>query len=61
MDAEAYPEASQAVVQIMWGVATSSQETQWAKARVSALEALTQYEVYTMMQALLCVTGLCFF
>ncbi|KAL1356400.1 hypothetical protein HN51_008419 [Arachis hypogaea] len=45
MDAEAYPEASKSVVQIIWGVATSSQEAQWAKARVSALEALSQYEV----------------
>ncbi|MED6107816.1 hypothetical protein PIB30_017705 [Stylosanthes scabra] len=45
MDAEVYPEASKGVVQIMWGVATCSQEARWAKARVSALEALSQYEV----------------
>ncbi|KAJ1389506.1 hypothetical protein SESBI_38241 [Sesbania bispinosa] len=45
MDAEAYPEASKGVLQIMWDVVTSGQETKWAKARISALEALTQYEV----------------
>ncbi|XP_027358768.1 protein RST1 [Abrus precatorius] len=45
MDAEAYPEASKSVLQIMWDVVTSGQETLWAKARISALEALAQYEV----------------
>ncbi|XP_019448328.1 PREDICTED: protein RST1 isoform X2 [Lupinus angustifolius] len=45
MDAEAYPEASKGVVQIIWDVVTSNQDIQWAKARISAVEALTQYEV----------------
>ncbi|CAL0332493.1 unnamed protein product [Lupinus luteus] len=45
MDAEAYPEASKGVVQIIWDVVTSNQDIQWAKARISAIEALTQYEV----------------
>lgn len=46
MDAEAYPEASKGVLQILWDVVTSGKETKWEKARISALEALTQYEVY---------------
>ncbi|KAL2335728.1 hypothetical protein Fmac_016941 [Flemingia macrophylla] len=45
MDAEAYPEASKSVLQIMWDVVTCGQERQWAKARISALEALAQYEM----------------
>ncbi|KAK7316466.1 hypothetical protein VNO77_35522 [Canavalia gladiata] len=45
LDAEAYPEASKSVLQIMWELVTSGQETQWAKARISALEALAQYEL----------------
>ncbi|XP_057447420.1 protein RST1 isoform X2 [Lotus japonicus] len=45
MDAEAYLETSKSVLQIIWDVVTSSVETKWAKARISALEALTQYEV----------------
>ncbi|KAF1859358.1 hypothetical protein Lal_00009942 [Lupinus albus] len=45
MDAEVYPEASKGVVQIIWDVVTSNQDIQWAKARISAVEALTQYEV----------------
>nr|KYP54838.1 Uncharacterized protein KIAA1797 family [Cajanus cajan] len=45
MDAEAYPEASKSVLQIMWDVVTCGQERQWAKAKISALEALAQYEV----------------
>ncbi|KAK7271652.1 hypothetical protein RJT34_27730 [Clitoria ternatea] len=46
MDAEAYSEASKVVLQVMWDVITYSQQTtQWAKARISALEALAEYEV----------------
>ncbi|KAF3945724.1 hypothetical protein CMV_027929, partial [Castanea mollissima] len=48
MDAEAYPEASENVLQILWGIVTSVQPShglQWAMARTSAFEALTQYEV----------------
>ena len=48
MDAEAYHEAAQKVLQILWGISTSTspdQDLQWEKARVSALEALCQYEV----------------
>lgn len=48
MDAEAYPEASRTVLKILWEVGTTTHldhEFQWAKARASAYEALTQYEV----------------
>ncbi|OVA20781.1 protein of unknown function DUF3730 [Macleaya cordata] len=47
LDAEAYPEASKNVLQILWEVGTSSHsnEYKWAKARTSAFESLTQYEV----------------
>ncbi|KAK9272918.1 hypothetical protein L1049_003297 [Liquidambar formosana] len=48
MDAEAYPEASRNVLQILWAVGTSKHpghETLWAKGRTSAFEALTYYEV----------------
>ncbi|XP_015879308.3 protein RST1 isoform X2 [Ziziphus jujuba] len=48
MDAEAYPEASKNVLQMLWGICTSTRagnKLEWAKARISALEALAQYEV----------------
>lgn len=48
MDAEAYPEASRTVLKILWDTGTTTHlghELQWAKARASAFEALTQYEV----------------
>ncbi|XP_026387269.1 protein RST1-like isoform X3 [Papaver somniferum] len=48
LDAEAYPEASKSVSQILWEVGTSSYAThgyKWAKARTSAFESLTHYEV----------------
>lgn len=51
MDAEAYSEASRNVLKILWHVGTSthiSHVGQWAKARSSAFEALTQYEVSPM-------------
>ncbi|KAH0984880.1 hypothetical protein GBA52_012057 [Prunus armeniaca] len=48
IDAEAYPEASKNVLQILWSVSISGHpglESQWAKARASSLEALAQYEI----------------
>ncbi|KAL5864319.1 hypothetical protein ACOSQ3_001833 [Xanthoceras sorbifolium] len=48
MDAEAYPEASRTVLKILWDAGTATypdHELQWAKARASAFEALSQYEV----------------
>lgn len=48
MDAEAYPEASRNVLQILWEVSISKHaghDILWAKTRASAFEALTQYEV----------------
>ncbi|GAY46821.1 protein RST1 [Citrus sinensis] len=48
MDAEAYSEASRTVLKILWDTGTTTHlghELQWAKARASAFEALTQYEV----------------
>lgn len=52
MDAEAYPEASKTVLKILWDIATTTHvghKLQWAKARASAFEALTQYEVISWM------------
>jgi len=46
MDAEAYPETSKGVLLILWDLVTSSHGTKWEKAKISALEALIQYEVY---------------
>ncbi|XP_022750551.1 protein RST1 isoform X3 [Durio zibethinus] len=48
MDADAYPEASREVLKIVWGVGCSLQighNLQWAKAKASAFEALTKYEI----------------
>ncbi|GLU02102.1 hypothetical protein SLE2022_193690 [Rubroshorea leprosula] len=48
MDAEAYPETSSDVLKVLWEIGSStrlSNVLQWAKARASAFEALTQYEV----------------
>lgn len=47
MDAEAYPEEAINVVQILWEIGTTRQrhESMWSKARASAFEALTHYEV----------------
>ncbi|XVF14059.1 hypothetical protein REPUB_Repub09cG0024100 [Reevesia pubescens] len=53
MDADAYPEASREVMKIVWGVGCSlpmSHELQWAKAKASAFEALTQYEIPSIMK-----------
>ncbi|GAB4846720.1 hypothetical protein Ancab_025728 [Ancistrocladus abbreviatus] len=47
-DAEAYPEASRNILQILWEVGSSGQSTGdklWMKARVSAFEALYAFEV----------------
>lgn len=69
IDAEAYPEASKNVLQILWSVSISGHpglESQWAKARASSLEALAQYEVNFQDGCNLCInlvpvlmTGLC--
>ncbi|CAH8361043.1 unnamed protein product [Eruca vesicaria subsp. sativa] len=48
MDAEAYPEDAEKVLNILWEIGSSMQipkDSQWTKARVSALMALGQYEV----------------
>lgn len=48
MDAEAYPETSRTVLKILWCAGTTvrpAHDAQWAKARASAFEALTQYDV----------------
>ena len=48
MDAEAYPEASRNVLQILWHIGASihgNDAVQLAKTRASAFEALSQYEV----------------
>jgi hypothetical protein len=45
MDAEAYPEASKGVLLNLWDLVTSSHGTKWEKTKISALEALIQYEV----------------
>lgn len=48
MDAEAYPEVAEKVLNILWEIGSSKQmphDSQWTKARVSALMALGQYEV----------------
>ncbi|XP_052196381.1 protein RST1 isoform X2 [Diospyros lotus] len=55
MDANAYPEASRTVLQILWGVGTSGhhgQESVWAKARVAAFDALTHYEVLEIQKSI---------
>ncbi|PIA29308.1 hypothetical protein AQUCO_06100078v1 [Aquilegia coerulea] len=48
MDAEAYSEASKTVLEILWNIGTSKKSgngSKWLKARCSAFESLTQYEV----------------
>ncbi|KAL0658136.1 hypothetical protein Bca4012_078721 [Brassica carinata] len=48
MDAEVYPEDAEKVLNILWEIGSSMQipkDSQWTKARVSALMALGQYEV----------------
>lgn len=47
MDAEAYIEASRYVLQILWqvGISRHHQGVMWAKARVSAFEAIIHFEV----------------
>ncbi|XP_057947860.1 protein RST1 isoform X1 [Malania oleifera] len=49
MDAEAYSEASRNVLQILWEVCTAGhlgRASLWIKARASAFEALSHYEVF---------------
>ncbi|KAK4774399.1 hypothetical protein SAY86_009334 [Trapa natans] len=48
MDAEAYPESSRNVLQILWGIGASlvhQEEPKWSKARASAFDALSHYEI----------------
>ncbi|KAF5206766.1 Rst1 [Thalictrum thalictroides] len=48
MDAEAYSDASKTVLEILWDIGTSKNSangTKWLKARCSAFESLTHYEV----------------
>ncbi|KAK1298001.1 hypothetical protein QJS10_CPB14g00074 [Acorus calamus] len=54
-DAEAYPEASKSVIQILWDVGTSRKsfcESKWVKARVSAFVSLTHYEVKHIQESI---------
>lgn len=51
LDAEAYIESSRSVLKILWEVGSSSHLANnllWLRARISAIEALTQYEVTFM-------------
>lgn len=55
MDAEAYPEDAENVLNILWEIGSSMQmphDSQWAKARISAIVALGQYEVSIGFQSL---------
>ncbi|CAK9161769.1 unnamed protein product [Ilex paraguariensis] len=54
MDAEAYPEAAKDVLQILWEVGTFRHpgHGSWAKARASAFEALTCYEVLHIQKSI---------
>ncbi|KAL7219865.1 hypothetical protein ACSBR2_012848 [Camellia fascicularis] len=55
VDAEAYPEAARNVLQILWDVGTSRHSghgSVWAKARVSAYDALTHYEVVHIQKSI---------
>lgn len=47
MDAQAYPEASGHILQILWDIASSTHGNgiKWSKARASAFDALSQYEI----------------
>ncbi|XP_028069666.1 protein RST1 isoform X6 [Camellia sinensis] len=55
VDAEAYREAARNVLQILWDVGTSRHSghgSLWAKARVSAYNALTHYEVVHIQKSI---------
>nr|XP_011468296.1 PREDICTED: protein RST1 isoform X3 [Fragaria vesca subsp. vesca] len=55
MDAEAHPEASKDILQIIWSVSISTHpglETQWAKARASSFKAMAQFELSHIEQAI---------
>lgn len=49
MDAAAYPEGAQKVVQILWEIGTtkSGSDMLWVKARTAAFQSLINYEVKT--------------
>lgn len=52
MDAEAYQEEAKSVLHLLWSVSSyshASNEIQWAKPRISALQALMQFEVALMI------------
>ncbi|KAK2988748.1 hypothetical protein RJ640_027987 [Escallonia rubra] len=56
MDAEAYPDAAMSVLQILWEVGSfrhPGHGSIWAKARASAIESLTQYEVLHIQKSIL--------
>lgn len=58
MDAEAYPEDAEKVLNSLWEIGSSMQmheDSQWTKARVSALMSLGQYEVSIGFQSLACL------
>ncbi|KAJ0962529.1 hypothetical protein J5N97_027651 [Dioscorea zingiberensis] len=55
MDAEAYPEASKIILQILWDVATSKSCCSgqlWVKARISAFKSLSSYEIIHVQEAI---------
>ncbi|XP_028772347.1 protein RST1 isoform X3 [Neltuma alba] len=55
MDAEAYSEEAKGVLQLLWSIVSYSHagsEIQWEKPRISALQALTQYEVSYLEQSI---------
>eukprot|EP01018_Ginkgo_biloba_P009771 Gb_07737 [translate_table: standard] len=57
MDAEAYPEASKRVLELIWQAATYRDPEHsdiWLKARISSIQALTFYEVGYVQQ---CIAG----
>ncbi|KAJ3694479.1 hypothetical protein LUZ60_009959 [Juncus effusus] len=57
MDAEAYPDASRSVLQIMWNIASKrnipseSSSSHWTKARVAAFTSLSHYKVVVIQEA----------
>ncbi|XP_039143794.1 protein RST1 isoform X3 [Dioscorea cayenensis subsp. rotundata] len=55
MDAEAYPDISKIILQILWDVATSKSYCSsqlWVKARISAFKSLSFYEIMHVQEAI---------
>ncbi|KAL1537101.1 protein RST1 isoform X1 [Salvia divinorum] len=55
MDAEAYPDAAESVLNILWNIGTQSQVSQsslWTRAQEAALRALMQYEVVHIQRSI---------